>query len=253
MMTIAYIVSPRGIYAREAWAEILKSWRLPQFILPTIVLPVAFYGLFAIAMSDGNAGTATYALATFGVFAAIGPSLFGFGAGIADERAANLIELKRVSPLPGAAYLAAKVTASGVFTGVAVLAIYALGLAAGGVRLGMGQWLALFAIHIGSVVPFALIGLGIGMRMSAKGAIAAANLLFLAFCVLGGLWFPIDQLPGWIGALAWVLPSYHLGELALIATGLPRENGVWLHLACLAGLTLAAGAFALTGWRRSAA
>lgn len=98
------LVPQSRLYAIESMAEIRKSWRMPQFILPTILLPVAFYGLFAIAMSDGGTRTAAYAMATFGVFAAIGPSLFGFGVGVADERAANLIELKRVSPLPGGAY-----------------------------------------------------------------------------------------------------------------------------------------------------
>ena len=68
-------------------------------------------------MGSGDNGTATYALATFGVFAAIGPSLFGFGVGVADERAANLIELKRVSPLPGGAYVVGKIAASVLYGG----------------------------------------------------------------------------------------------------------------------------------------
>lgn len=252
-MTDSVRPSPLSLYRREARAEVLKSWRQPQFLLPTIVLPVAFYGLFGIAMADPQQGAATYTLAAFGVFAAIGPSLFGFGAGIADERASNLIELKRVSPLPGAAYLAAKVAASLVFTGIAVMAIYALGAAAGGVRLTGGRWAAVFAIHLASVLPFALIGLGIGMRMSAKAAVAAANLLFIAFSVLGGLWIPVDALPGAMRQLAWAMPSYHLGELALIAADVPRVHTAWVHAGCLVVMTLLAGTFALTGWRRCAA
>lgn len=246
-------VPPTRLYLLESIAEIRKSWRLPQFILPTVLLPVAFYGLFAIAMSGGSSGTAVYALATFGVFAAIGPSLFGFGVGIADERQANLIELKRVSPLPAGAYIAAKIAASLLFTGVAVLLIYALGILAGGVRLSVGRWPLLLVIHLFSVAPFALIGLGLGMRLTSKGAIAAANFLFLGFSVLGGLWFPIDALPGWMQALAWVMPSWHLGELALIAAGLAREHGAWLHLGMVLAMTGAAGIFARSGWQRSAA
>ena len=134
------LVPPARLYALESMAEIRKSFRLPQFLLPTILLPVAFYGLFATAMGDGDRSTAAYALATFGVFAAIGPSLFGFGVGVADERAANLIELKRVSPLPGGAYIAGKIAASVLFTGVAVLLIYALGAFAGSVRLPAERW-----------------------------------------------------------------------------------------------------------------
>ena len=250
MMTTTLIPATR-LYALESLAEIRKSWRLPQFILPTILLPVAFYGLFAIAMGDGDPSTAAYALATFGVFAAIGPSLFGFGVGVADERAANLIELKRVSPLPGGAYIAGKIAASVLFTGIAVLAIYALGAFAGGVRLSGERWFVLLTIHLASVAPFALIGLGVGMRTTAKGAVAAANSLFLGFAVLGGLWFPIDALPDWLRALAWITPSWHLGELALMATGLPRANGALAHTCALVAMTAGAAIFAASGWRRS--
>ncbi|MGB3739978.1 MAG: ABC transporter permease, partial [Pontixanthobacter sp.] len=204
------LVPSHRLYAIECMAEIRKSWRMPQFILPTILMPVAFYGLFAIAMSDGGAETASYALATFGVFAAIGPSLFGFGVGVADERAANLIELKRLSPLPDGAYVVAKVTAAMLFTGMAVAAIYSLGIVAGGVSLPIERWTMLLVIHLLSVIPFALIGLGIGMRLDAKAAIAAANFLFLGFAVLGGLWFPIDGLPEWLRIFAWATPSWHL-------------------------------------------
>ena len=246
------LVSPARLYALESAAEIRKSWRLPQFILPTVLLPVAFYGLFAIAMGSGDSGTATYALATFGVFAAIGPSLFGFGVGVADERAANLIELKRVSPLPGGAYVVGKIAASVLFTGVAVLAIYALGTLAGGVRLSAGRWLALFAIHLVSVAPFALIGLGLGMRLTSKGAVAAANFLFLGFAVLGGLWMPIDALPDWLRALAWITPSWHLGELALMAAGFERANNALIHVGILMVMIALAAVFAVSGWRRSA-
>ena len=246
------LVSPTRLYALESAAEIRKSWRLPQFILPTILLPVAFYGLFAIAMGGDDSGTATYALATFGVFAAIGPSLFGFGVGVADERAANLIELKSVSPLPGGAYVVGKIAASVLFTGIAVLAIYALGTVAGGVLLSAEQWLALFAIHLVSVAPFALIGLGLGMRLTAKGAVAAANFLFLGFAVLGGLWMPIDALPAWLRASAWIMPSWHLGELALMATGLERAHSALVHAGILIAMTALATVFAVSGWRRSA-
>ena len=81
---------------------------------------------------------------------------------------------------------------------------------------------------------------------------AAANFLFLGFAVLGGLWFPIDSLPDWLRALAWITPSWHLGELALMATGLPRANDALLHAGVLVAMTAGAAVFAASGWRRSA-
>ena len=241
-----------GLYARESIAEIKKSVRLPQFMIPTVLTPAAFYGLFAVAMSDGDLARTTYALATFGVFAAIGPALFGFGAGVASEREANLIELKRVSPLPAGAYVAAKLVAALGVTAAALTLIYALGVT-GGARLSPTRWTMMIALHLASSVPFALIGFGLGMRLKSNGAVGAANALFLALAVIGGLWMPIASLPGWMQSLAWIMPSYHLGELALSAAGFPRPGSGWVHAGALAALTLAALAWAWTGWRRSAA
>lgn len=239
-----------GIYARESWAEIKKSWRLPQFILPSIALPVAFYGLFGIALARGGADTATYMLATYGVFAAIGTSLFGFGVGVAAEREAGLIELKRVTPMPIGAYLAAKVAAALAVTAATLVGLYALA-AYNGVELSAGRWVGMAALHLLSVTPFALIGLGVGLCLRSNGAVAVANILFLSFAVLGGLWFPIDALPAWIGQVAWALPSYHLGELALMIAAVERPFAAAAHIAVLAGITLAAALFAAWAWRRS--
>ena len=94
MMSVLIAPAP-AVYARESWAEIIKSARMPQFIIPTIALPPAFYALFALAMGQGSAEMATRTLATFGVFAVMGPALFGFGANIAAERESGQLELKR--------------------------------------------------------------------------------------------------------------------------------------------------------------
>jgi ABC-2 type transport system permease protein len=250
-MTTALIAPAPAVYARESWAEIIKSARMPQFILPTIALPPAFYALFALAMGQGSAEAATRALATFGVFAVMGPALFGFGANIAAERESGQLELKRLSPMPAGAQIAAKVVATTVFSMIAFALLYAIGIA-GGVRLSAGQWAMLVGVHTLAIIPFALIGLGIGYRLGQKGAIAVANIVFLAMAVMGGLWMPIAVLPQAMQTIAWALPSYHLGEMALMAAGQREAAHLWLHAGPLALITLAAALFAWTGEKAQA-
>lgn len=250
-MMSALIAPAPSVYARESWAEIIKSARMPQFIIPTIALPPAFYALFALAMGQGSAEVATRTLATFGVFAVMGPALFGFGANIAVERENGQLELKRLSPMPAGAQIVAKLAATTVFSMVSFAMLYALGLA-GGVALGAGQWAMLVTVHTLAILPFALIGLGIGYRLGQKGAVAVANIVFLAMAVLGGLWMPIAVLPEVMQAFAWTLPSYHLGEIALMAVGQREAANLWLHAGPLALITLAAALFAWTGERQQA-
>ena len=248
---VSLIPPARQVYARESWVEIVKSVRLPQFILPTIALPPAFYALFALAMGQGSAEVATRTLATFGVFAVMGPALFGFGANISAERESGQLELKRLSPMPAGAQIAAKVVATTVFSLVSFAMLYILGII-GGVALSAAQWAMLVAVHIIAIVPFALIGLGIGYRLGNKGAIAIANIVFLAMAVLGGLWMPIAVLPEVMQTFAWALPSYHLGEIALMAVGQSDDATLWLHIGPLVLITLAAALFAWTGERQQA-
>lgn len=250
MMSVLIAPAP-AVYARESWAEIIKSARMPQFIIPTIALPPAFYALFALAMGQGSAEMATRTLATFGVFAVIGPALFGFGANIAAERESGQLELKRLSPMPAGAQIAAKLAATTVFSMVAFVLIYALGLV-GGVELTPARWAMLAGVHTLAIIPFALIGLGIGYRLGQKGAIAIANIVFLAMAVLGGLWMPIAVFPEAMQFIAWALPSYHLGEMALMAAGQREAANLWLHAGPLALITLAAALFAWTGERQQA-
>ncbi|SFP80449.1 ABC transporter permease [Sphingomonas rubra] len=244
---------PTGIWRRECVAELKRSWRLPQFLLPTVVTPGAFYGLFTLALArDPTPASVAAGLAGYGVFAAIGPSLFGFGAGVAIEREQGLIELKRVSPMPIGAFVAAKLAAALMATALAVGLIYALAIV-GGAVLTPAQWLLLALIHLGTTIPFALIGFGIGMRMGGKGAVAIANALFLGSAVIGGLWIPSRMLPGWMRALGEATPAYHLGQLAQAVVGAEPLGAPLVHAAIVAAMTGLAAVWAWTGWRRSPA
>lgn len=219
-----------SIFGREFGAEVTKSRRMPEFAIPTLVLPVVFYGLFGILLAK-NATAAPYLLATFGVFAALGPSLFGFGIGIATEREEGTLALKAVSPMPAIVYPLAKLAMTVLFVAIVLAMIYALGVFGGGVSFTPAQWAGLASVHLLSVVPFSLIGIFLGYMVKSQGAIAFANVLFFPLAVLGGLWMPITVFPAFLQDFAQALPSFHLAELALIAGGLRAPDHVWIHVA----------------------
>lgn len=236
-------------YRAEFRSEMLKAWRTPEFAFPTLVLPLAFYALFGLVLSRG-ADAPGYLMATYGVFAALGPALFGFGASVAFEREQGLLELKRVSPMPAAAYLVAKLLMSMVFTGIVVIGLFALGAIVGGVALPRTTWITLALVHLLGTVPFALLGLAIGFSLKGNTSIAICNVLFFVLAVCGGLWMPIEFMPKIMQQFAFALPTYHLGELALIAAGRPRAHAALFHLLAVAGFVIVFAALAWAAWRR---
>ncbi|GGL25439.1 ABC transporter permease [Caulobacter rhizosphaerae] len=241
-----------AIYGLETHAQLLATSRMPQFLVPSVLLPIIFYAIVGIGLSKGSEPAARWVLSTYVIFAALTPSMFGFGTVVAAEREAKLIELKRVFPMPIGAYLFARMFASVAVVGLALVGVAVLARVAG-VQMPIWRWCALMAIGVAAAIPFSLIGLNVGLRLGAQGATAVANLLFLVFSLFGGLWMPLNQLPAWIGKVGWALPSFHFAQLALMLTGSQPTSDVGLHIAILVAMTLAAAVGAWFGWRGQAA
>jgi ABC-2 type transport system permease protein len=244
----SYPMTALQVYFREARAELVRAWRTPAFALPTLLMPLAFYCLFGLLFAGSNADTARDLLAGYGILAALGPSLFGFGAGIAADRDNGILALKRVSPLPPGAFLAARLACALVFTLIVLLCLYALAAGAGGVTLPAATWLTLLAIQLTSVLPFCLLGLCIGLSTGSSAAMALTNIAFASLAVLGGLWMPLSLFPTWLQDVAIGLPTYHLDCLALAAVRGHATTGTLVHALATAGFIAAFGGFAWRAW-----
>lgn len=236
-------------WANEVGAELLKSLRAPEFIVPTLALPVAFYALFGVAISSGDQAS-VYMLATYGVFAVMGPAIFGFGAGVANERDRGWLKLKRAAPAPAISYIGAKLFATLFFATLALLLVYAVAGFVAGVELPRTTWLLLLGVHLSCAVPFVLIGLTLGFSMGSNGAIAVSNIVFLAMSALGGLWLPIFILPSALQSFAAYLPSYHLGEIALSIVEAPGERVLMNNLLPVAAMTAILAGLTVFAWLR---
>lgn len=236
-------------YAAEIGAECLKLLRAPEFIAPTLILPVVFYTMFAVVL-PGSSQNAPYLLATFGVFAVMGPALFGFGAGVAQERERGWLKLKRAVPAPAFAYIAAKTVATLIMAAAGLALVYASAGLLAGVALERETWALLLMVHILAALPFVFAGLTLGFVLGANAAVAAANLVFLALALLGGLWIPVVVFPDLMQTMAWALPSFHLAEIALAASGASGERPLAVHLAVIAVMTAGLALTATLAWLR---
>ncbi|MEM9401298.1 MAG: ABC transporter permease [Pseudomonadota bacterium] len=236
------------ILLAETGAELRKTLRAPEFVIPTLALPSCFYLLFGVMLSRGNAAESL--LATYGVFAVMGPAIFGFGAGVANERERGWLDIKRVSPAPAWSYIGAKLLATLIFGLLALLPIYIAAATLGEVALPRGAWLGLLSTHLLAVIPFSLLGLALGFRFGANAAIAMSNLCFLSLAVLGGLWFPIALFPSALQSLAVGLPSFHLAEVALSFTRTAAEAGIGQHLAMIGVMSAILATLAGLAWQR---
>jgi ABC-2 type transport system permease protein len=208
-------------YFNETKFECIGAMRTLAFAIPFLLLPLLVYLLFGVVMAAEAAakdpGVADFLFCGFSVFAVTGPGIFGVGCGLAIERDAGLMKLKRALPAPPGSYLLAKMIMATVFATMAFTAVLITALLAGSVTLSASQFVSIAALLIIGAVPFSAMGLFIGAYTSGSVAPAVANLVYLPMLWLGGLFIP---LPKFLQGQSVIWPSYHLDQLVLGAAGI---------------------------------
>jgi ABC-2 type transport system permease protein len=230
--------------------EILRVLRVPQLLAVTVALPVALFLVFS-GLFDGPMGAVTataYTMQSMAAYGSLGTVLYSASA-IALERRIGWHRQLRLTPLPPVAYVVVKGLAAWLVTVPGLVLVYVAG-AARGVTMPPWQWAALAGTTWTALLPFVLLGVGLGFVGSSESIQAVTTFLILALSVLGGMWFPVEILPSAAQAVAHALPAYWLNAVGRVVMG--GAGSGWLGPAVLAGWTVAFGAFAAARYRADA-
>jgi ABC-2 type transport system permease protein len=242
------------IYLKETKYEFLKNLRIRMYTASVLSFPLMFYVLFGLLLNAnqaiGGMGIPTYLIATYGTFGVMGASLFGTAAGLASDRGLGWLQVKRASPMPPYAYFWAKVITSMAFSATIVLALFALGMIFGGVRMPLGEFAKLFGTLVAGSLPFSAMGLALGYFTGPNSAPPTINLIYLPMSFCSGLWVPFIFLPKIVKQIALVLPAYHLSQLALGVVGAGQHASAWTHWEVLIAFTMICLGVARIGFQR---
>jgi len=242
------------IYLKEAKYEFLKNLRLRVYTASVLSFPIMFYILFGLVLNSnaaiGATRVPTYLIATYGTFGVMGASLFGTAAGLASDRGLGWLQVKRASPMPPFAYFFAKVVTSMIFSTVIVLALFALGIALGGVRMPLADFLRLLVTLVAGSLPFSAMGLALGYFAGPNSAPPVINLIYLPMSFCSGLWVPFMFLPHVVQKIALALPPYHLSQLALGVVGAGAHESNATHWEVLLVFTMICLLTARIGFQR---
>lgn len=239
------------ILAVEITDELRGIIREPAALLFSIVMPVAFFALFAFLYGSGQAGampTGTAMLSTFGTFGVLSVVLTNPGIGVASDRERGWLRVKRVSPVPLGVTLTAKVVAALPYAVGVLAAMTATSALLGTLQISPVTLLRLWAVLVLGALPFALLGLAIGFQVGANATTAILNALLFPMAILSGLWMPLAMLPDIFGQIAPFLPTYHLAQLALAQLDGSAALG---NALVLLGMTAVTGALAAVSYRHA--
>ncbi|MEK0160536.1 ABC transporter permease [Pseudoalteromonas piscicida] len=220
----------------ESKTELLSTFRSKGFVIPATLFPCLFYLFFGVVFSHGDSHN--YMYINYLIFGMIGPALFSFGVNVALEKQNGWLILKQLSPVSPYQYLLAKCVSATAFS-LLVACLMSLLALFSGVSLSLAQWLLVIAIALLGTLPLCMLGLLVGLSVSAKAAPAVVNLVYLPLSLLSGLWLPIALFPEAMQWFAWLLPTFHISQLALSTIDATLGFPVYLHVAVLITQTLA--------------
>jgi ABC-2 type transport system permease protein len=231
----------------------VRQLRSRDALIFRIVLPAALFVLFRVAFVEdkptGSLPPDADAMVVFAVLGVLFSGVFASGPPLAKERAVGWLRQLRVMPLPDGAVVAGKLAAALTFALPSIVLVFLSAAATQGVRLGAGQWLELIALVWIAAVPFAVLGVLIGVAIADPDtAQSAASASLVALWVLGGMVTEPSDLPGVLETLARILPTNGAAELGWAAV-----RGEMLPLSAMAVLiawTVGLGGLAALAWRR---
>ncbi len=230
--------------------EVRRSLRNRRYLVFTVVFPVMLYVLYTAVLPATANGPIdglpwpVYFLVSMAAYGAIGAAM-SQAAPIATERRAGWARQLRVTPLPGIAYVAAKVVSAMLITVPALALVGAAGQLVNHVDLGVGTWIAVIVVLALGSIPFAALGLLIGYLLDAESAQGGMVLSYFTLAILGGLFAPLEAFPAGIATIGRVLPSSHFASLgrSVVAGQLPDPVDVLVLAAWAVGLGV------LAAWR----
>ncbi|MFD6416979.1 ABC transporter permease [Streptomyces sp. NPDC060194] len=232
--------------------EVRRTLRDPGYVVFGIGMPVLMYLLFTnLGAADDADGAAwrTSAMVGMAAYGALGAAT-SVGTGVAADKALGWLRQLRVTPLTPRAVVLGRALSGSVTVLPAIGAVLLAGALVNGVRLAAWQWAALVGLLWAGALPFTLLGIGNGYRLTAQAAGMVNMMALMVLSVIGGLWFPTEVFPGWLRALAEFTPANRFADLGW-STVQGHAPGL-LTLTVLTGWLLLFGAYAATSYRRSA-
>jgi hypothetical protein len=229
--------------------EIRRTLRDAPFLIFGTGMPVMMYLLFTNIGAGANDEWQAASMVGMAAYGALG-SAMSIGTGIASDKSLGWLQQLRITPLAPGRVVAGRAISGSVTVLPAILSVLLAGALVNGVRLPAWEWIALVLLLWIGPLPFTLLGIGNGYRLTPQGTGVVNIVCLMGFAIVGGLWFPLDAFPGWLRSLGTYTPGHGFADLgwAAIAGHAPGAGS----LAVLAGWLLLFGGYAVVSYRRSA-
>jgi ABC-2 type transport system permease protein len=223
------------LFVHELRTQQLLFWRNREAAFFTFFLPVIFFLIFgAIYGNDRIAGIRGARFLEAGMigYGVASTAFAGLAITMVIRRETGVLKRVRATPLPPTTYLVAVLVSTFVTFLIQSLLIIGIGRTLFHVPFPDRPLSLLLALVVGAAC-FAALGLGLtGFVRSAEGASAVVNFIYLPMAIISGTFFSPQHYPGFLKAIANVLPLTYFTKLSRDV--MVRDHHLWAEKSALA-------------------
>lgn len=214
-------------------AELSLVRRNGEQLLVTLGIPLLLLGFFgSVDILPANTDDPVdFLVPGILALAVMSTSMVSLGIATGFERSYLVLKRLAATPLGTGRLISAKTVAVACVEAIQLVLLVALGLALGWSPASANWFLAVAAVVVGT---FAFAGIGLTLAGNLRGEVnlAASNGLYLVLLLLGGVLFPLDELPSFLAKVGRITPTHALADVladALTSSGV-HTGSSWLVL-----------------------
>lgn len=235
------------LFLRELRTEQILFWRNREAAFFTFFLPVIFFLIFGSIYGndtiDGIKGSRFLEAGMIG-YGVASTAFAGLAITMVIRRESGVLKRIRSTPLPPATYILAVLASTFLVFLIEAVLIIGIGRVLFHVAVPDRPGSLIVALVVGAAA-FAAMGLGItGLVHSAEGSSAVVNAVYLPMAIISGTFFSPQHYPGFLRAIADVLPLTYFTKLT--RNVMIGEHHLWSQSVPL-GVVLIWGAVGLIG------
>jgi ABC-2 type transport system permease protein len=218
------------LFRHELRGQLRLYWRSRELAFFTFALPIVMFFLLGSVYgndrikSEHNIRGADYLLAGMLGYGAIATGFAGLSIMLVIRRESGILKRLRATPLPAGTYVAALLVTTMLAYAIEAAVMIGVGRAAFGTHLRHPISLVL-ALLLG-IAAFTALGLALTTAIkSAEGSSAVVNALYLPASFISGAFFSSHSFPGFLRAIADVLPLVYV--IRLVRDVMLRGAEIW--------------------------
>lgn len=207
---------PLALFFRMFRAQNKVFLRNPFSAFFSLAFPLMFLLLFGSLMGNqvvdqaNGLRMAQFLTPSILVFAVVSTSYTNLATAVAISRDEGILKRVRGTPMPPAGYLTARIASAAWFAFIAGALQVLAGVLLFDVQIVWRLLPAALVTFVVAVTCFCALGVAVAaVTPNGEAAPAVANFTILPVLFISGVFFPLDDAPGWLQTLGSVFPVKH--------------------------------------------